>query len=387
MKQDNKRPLAAIRNILLLSLACALLGGPMAWALGGGEQGKAPDIRWTWRKKFTNITLEHLAAAWNGKSIAIALNDHAAPKKEKGTVVALMDETGRLLHDWRIPGRAKGIALDGVGKKLLAETEEKKTLLYTREGDKMALAASAPLAGALLSPQGEYLAAAGTGGIAVYSPELKKHRTVEAGAGALFLFPFMNKPESLLVWDAGKGLSLNAADKQEWSLPLKGMPGGIASAALTGNLVAAWSKEGTITFIGGQGNVLGVAEFGGEPQSVHCANNGALCVAAGGGDGGFPLKGYGREGRLVWEAKGAKGERLIAAYSVKEGQGAVVGIRSDAGDRIAGIGPDGKEVWRHRVEGRLDSLTASWNGGLVAFVTDKKTLSFINVEAMLNKKR
>ena len=241
---------------------------PTAGLVSCSKDAQTPSkqVPWAWRKQFHDASLGNLCMAWNGSRIVFRVTE-TGPKAGKGDVIAGLNENGRPLNDWRVPGRITGLSLNGKGVKLLAELADGRLLVYEdweKGGKPQPVKTSS--SGAIFSPEGDFIALARGGkdnqGPRVLSPAGKTLWPLpEGGADSVSLiFPFLDQKKGIVRTTSGS-LSMSEEGKLLWKAELAETPVGLASSFLEGGLIAVSTAgdQGKIRFYDRKGALKGSA--------------------------------------------------------------------------------------------------------------------------------
>lgn len=359
-----------------------------AVAFGSAAPTPTQPLSWSWRKHFNNAGLKNLAMAWNGTRIAFSVTE-SGTKAGGGDVLVALDENGKPLRDWRVPGRVTRLSLNGKGSSLLVELASGKLLMHADwQSGKRPVSIKTLAPGAVLSPEGDFIAArtAGKGGAqsSVLSPEGKTLWSfAEAAEKELWktTFPFLNKKKTIARSSASGGFALYEESSLLWKAELPGKPISIASSFLEGGLIAVSTEgeKGEIRFYGMNGTLTGSAPFPGGAYSLACADIGVACAALGNGPSGQRLSFFSQDGKELWTYT-VDGQARAASSVAVAGQGELIiaGFEEKGQWFLRAWNLKGKPLWNAFIEGGLADFKVSWSGNRIAALTNDGRIVFFD---------
>ena len=342
------------------------------------------ELQWSWRKSFSNASLENLALAWNGSKMVFAITEFTDPQTPvEGDVLIGLDHGGKGLRDWRVSGRIRRLALDGAGEKLLVALKDGAILLFPhweKKTESIVIENEGCLESAF-SPRGQFIAVRKKDAVRLFTGEGELLHSYPASgeekagdlikSGGTLSFPFFNNEHRLLIHEKGKLIFYDMGkvifqEKVQDSLTAP------ASSLLEGGVLAAGSAggKGQIRFFSEEGIAKGSASLKNEVTALSCANKGTVCAAYSNGPGEQRLSLFTPDGKELWKYRVKNTAMRNSTVAVADDGKVIIAGFEELGEwSLRAWDNTGKPLWIAPIEGGLLDFKVSWNGKGIAVLT------------------
>ncbi|GMT42148.1 MAG: hypothetical protein IEMM0002_0559 [bacterium] len=394
---DHNRP----QGITSLLFAAFLVSLTAACTDAGGKVFTADtptlEKRWTWRKTFSGVTPGNLAMQVNGAKILFTLtkltkNPAPGESAAKDEIVAVTN-SGRITNNQLVDGTVKNILFDGSGKKAVIHLEDGRFFIYSDFTSPVVPKEIGAAENLVFSHTGTFLAVKSKGNIKAISVNGKKLwslpvQNAQTNSASsipvsyyekdLLLFPFLEKPYTLLRASQDGTVSLYEKGEAVWSKKLGGAVTAVSSSFLEGGVIAVSTggRNGKIHFLKENGAPIESVPFSGGALSISCSNHGNICATYQNGADGQRVSVFNAQGKKLWNYRVNKqASRDSGVVVAGRGKVVVAGFEEDGAWSLRAWDDAGKPLWYAPVKRKIENFKISWNARRIAVIT-KNTLEF-----------